>query len=111
MVVVRANHRSKTSSHLEDIKSYVEGPRFTITSTSNSACHKRSETEDFDKIAAEVEADCQGRVLASKYYGQVTALSELVPRLRHLYHKRNNLSLFTEYRFSAWYLFQDSLCR
>lgn len=103
MVVVQGKPSfHKTSSHLEDIKSYVEDKVYDNLNIEFGVHHKRSETEDFDKIAAEVEADfAKAESLVSKYpHGQVTALSEAnAETSTPSHHKRNNLSLFTEYRF------------
>lgn len=92
----------KTSSHLEDIKNFVENKVYDNLNIELGVHHKRSDTEDYDKIAAEVEADfAKAESLVSKYpHGQVTALSEAsVETSTPSYQKLKNLSLFTEYRF------------
>lgn len=102
MVVVQGKPSfHKTRSHLEEIKNYVEDKVYDNLNIELGVHHKRSDTEDFDKIVEEVEADfAKAESLVSKYpHGQVTALSEATAEPAASPQKRNNLSLFTEYRF------------
>lgn len=91
----------RPGSHVDEIKNYVEDKIYQKLNIELGLKHKRSEAEDYDEIAAEVEADfAKAEELVAQHNDQVTAVEKDATESPEPSHKpAKNLSLFTEYRF------------